>query len=289
MTKMNTQLAVVEQLYVRHTDISFHNTAYDRIAIQVTVHNPSAERSMPTIMKVQAAPLGAFVPWSHLTSMEVPEVEPWSHVKVETSVAVPRSAPLGDIKQVTPQQMLNALDRPQVVIDELFDGSWIEWPIDLEMIGPPLLPDDLMALLGRSNPHWAGNINVFIGGCAVELHKAQALRIYPGRTNLAMFLVGSGMDAYAFHLTGVGTAWEAELYAMMPTKSLSSMESRCLVPPFKWIDGHKVRLVQLAICPPEGCGEGKVEVHVTQQSTRKSAVVEFSLDPYAAGPGCFTV
>ena len=32
-----------------------------------------------------------------------------------------------------------------------------------------------------------------------------------------------------------------------------------------------------------------VEVHVTQRSTRKTAVVEFSFDPRAVGPGCYVV
>ncbi|GEM_PF-2112759 len=289
MIKMNTQLAVAEQLYIRHTDISFHNTAYDRVVIQVTVHNPSAKQSMPTIMKVQAAPLGAFVPWSHLTSVVVPEIEPWGQVQVETRATAPQSTLPGNLEEVTPQQLLNALDRPQVVIDKLFDGSWIEWPLDLEMISPSLLPDDPMALLGRSNPHWAGNINVFIGDSAVECHRAQALRIYPGRTNLATFLVGSGMDAYAFQLTGVEPAWNVKLYSMTTTKSVLNLESGPLIPPLKWIDGRKVRLVRLSISPPQEYRKGKVEVHVTQKSTSKRAVIEFSLDPHASGPGCFTM
>ncbi len=289
MTKMNTQLAVAEQLYVRHTDISFHNTARNQVVIEVTIHNPLAERSMPTIMKVQAAPLGAFVSWSHLTSVVVPEIEPWGQIQVETRVPAPQSTPLGNLEEVTPQQLLNALDRPQVVIDELFDGSWIELPIDLEMIGSSLLPDDPMALLGRPNPHWAGNINVFVSDCAVERHRAQALRIYPGRTNLAVFLVGSGRDAYAFQLTGVEPDWEAKLYSMTTAKSLVDLESECPAPQLKWIDGRKVRLVRLSISPPKGCSKGEVGVHVTQKSTRKTALIEFSLDPDTAGPGCFTI
>jgi hypothetical protein len=47
--------------------------------------------------------------------------------------------------------------------------------------------------------------------------------------------------------------------------------------------------MMLALCPPKDCGSGTVEVHVEQRSTGQSAVVEFSLDPNAAGPGCFVV
>jgi hypothetical protein len=289
MIKMNTQLAVAEQLYLRHTDISFHNMAYDRVAIQVTVHNPAAQWSMLTRMVVQAAPLGAFVPWRHLTSVNVPEIEPWGQVQVETRIPAPQSTPLGNPEQVTPQQILNALDRSQAASMELFGGLWGNWPLGLEMIGQSGLPDDPMMLLGRPNPHWAGNINVFIGYCAVERHKAQALRIYPGRTNLAMFLVGSGMDAYAFQLAGVEPDWGAKLYSMTMAKSVVDLQSGCPTPQLKWIDGRKVRLVQLSISPPKGCGKGEVQVHVTQKSTRKRAVVEFSLDPHATGPSCFTI
>ncbi len=289
MTKMNTQLAVAEQLYVRHTDISFHNTARNQVVIEVTIHNPLAERSMPTIMNVQAAPLGAFVPWSHLTSIVVPEIEPWGQEQVETRVPAPQSTPLGNLEEVTPQQLLNALDRPQAAPVELFDGLWSNWPLDLSIIDPMNLPEDPMVLLGRANPHWAGNINVFIGRSAVERHRAQALRIYPGRTNLATFLVGSGMDAYAFQLTGVEPDWNVKLYSMTTTKSVFNPESGPLIPPLKWIDGRKVRLVRLSISPPKGCSKGEVGVHVTQKSTRKTALIEFSLDPDTAGPGCFTI
>jgi len=49
------------------------------------------------------------------------------------------------------------------------------------------------------------------------------------------------------------------------------------------------RVIMLALCPPRDCGAGSVAVHVQQRSTGRWAVVEFSLDPKAAGPGCFVV
>jgi hypothetical protein len=45
----------------------------------------------------------------------------------------------------------------------------------------------------------------------------------------------------------------------------------------------------LALRPPKDAGAGAFAVHVTQRSTGQEAVVEFSLDPAAAGPGCYTV
>src|SRR5207247_993575 len=80
----------------------------------------------------------------------------------------------------------------------------------------PALPADLLDLVGRNNPHWAGNLNIFLGGRPVERHLAQALRVYPGRTNLAMFVVGSGNDAYAFQLKGTGADWDTALHCMDP-------------------------------------------------------------------------
>jgi len=45
----------------------------------------------------------------------------------------------------------------------------------------------------------------------------------------------------------------------------------------------------LALCPPADCDAGSVNVHVRQRSTNRDAIVEFSLDPRAAGAACYTV
>jgi hypothetical protein len=47
--------------------------------------------------------------------------------------------------------------------------------------------------------------------------------------------------------------------------------------------------MMLALRPPEDCEAGGVEVHVEQRSTGQVAIVEFSFDPTALGPGCFVV
>src|SRR5207249_2457738 len=78
------------------------------------------------------------------------------------------------------------------------------------------LAPDLWDLLGGGQPHWAGNINVFVGSRPVERHFAKALRVYPDRTNLAMFVVGDQRkpDSYSFELEGLTSDWEAGLYDM---------------------------------------------------------------------------
>ena len=45
----------------------------------------------------------------------------------------------------------------------------------------------------------------------------------------------------------------------------------------------------MALRPPAGCREAAVEVHVCQQSTQQTAVVEFTFDARAAGPGCYVI
>jgi hypothetical protein len=152
------------------------------------------------------------------------------------------------------------------------------------------LPADLMELIGRSNPHWAGNLNVFVGGRSVERHLAQALRIYPGRVNAAMFVVGSGPDRYRFALAGDGAAWDAALYNLEGAALLTdSVYRRKPIALQEWIGVDRQGLMVLALLPPHACSQGMVKVQVEQGSTGQTAVVEFSLDPSAAGPGCYVV
>jgi hypothetical protein len=144
--------------------------------------------------------------------------------------------------------------------------------------------------MGQRNVHWAGNLNVFIGTKPVERHLAQALRVYPDCLNLAMFIVGEGRDGYRFHLVGEATNWNTVLYDSTEGRSLALDVQR--VPPItedEWIEMPAMRLMMLALRPPRTAKAGSVEVHVTQRSSRQTAVVEFSLDPNAAGPGCYVV
>ena len=77
------------------------------------------------------------------------------------------------------------------------------------------LPADLLALVGQQSMHWAGHVNVLIGETAVERHLAQALRIPPGKINLAMFCLGSGPEKYKFELSSCVAKWNAALYDML--------------------------------------------------------------------------
>jgi hypothetical protein len=155
------------------------------------------------------------------------------------------------------------------------------------------LAADLVELLGHGNPHWAGNLNVFVGTHAVERHLARALRIYSGRTNLACFMVGSGRDAYSFRLAGRGAEWDAQLVDPMrsntPIRRMFDADPTDRVVEDHWIEVTSRHIMFLVIRAPASCDQGEVEVHVTQRSTGRTAVVEFSMDTHAAGPGCFVV
>src|SRR5207237_10032367 len=77
---------------------------------------------------------------------------------------------------------------------------------------PAALAPDVLALLRQGGPYWAGNLNLFFPGKDVERHVAQALRVYPGCVNLALFIIGETNDAYRYELTGDAGTWKARLF-----------------------------------------------------------------------------
>ena len=127
-----------------------------------------------------------------------------------------------------------------------------------------------------------------IGPRPVERHMAKALRVYAGRTNLAMFVVGDYQkrDAYAFELIGLAPDWKAALYDVSNNRTLVVDPEQPAVQPSEWLE-FTGGLMILATCPPVGCRVGKLEVHVTRRSCGETAIVEFTLDPSAQGTGCY--
>jgi hypothetical protein len=181
---------------------------------------------------------------------------------------------LGGADKIPPRRLLTALDQEEP------DNS-----------GGGFAPaSDLMSLIGRGGVHWAGNLNLFFPGKEVERHMAQALRVYPGRVNMAMFIVGDPVrDAYRFRLSGEAAEWDARLVDGLHDRPIASgIESDEGLPEDTW---HRLAsgLILLALRPPEDAEAGAVNVHVQQQSTGKEAIVEFTLDPDADGPGCYVV
>jgi hypothetical protein len=151
----------------------------------------------------------------------------------------------------------------------------------------PVVAADPMALVGRNGYHWAGNIDILMRGKAAERHLAQALRVYPGKTNAATFFVGDRNDGYKFELSGDVEDWKAELVDM--TRSRSMKPATAPVIPTSEFRAFSRGTFYLLMRPPQDAERGAVSIHVTRQSDGKEAVVEFSLDSRAAGAGCYKV
>jgi hypothetical protein len=290
------QLDLRPLLNLERTDIVFANSSPDHVGIEVTVWNRGEGRSEPTVALLQAAPLGAFLPWQPLAVLPVPALEPGEPHVLRAEAVHGHPAPLGNPDRLSPRRLLTALDMdddragPNPNTAAVLQGLMQRRFRANQRVATPTLPADVLEIMRQGSPHWAGNLNVFIGRQAVERHLAQALRVYGGRTNLAMFVVGTGRDAYAFHLAGAGATWQARLFDMTGRESIN-LDLRKVSPlsENRWIelDGH--RMLMLALVPPADCERGTVEVHVEQRSSGQTAVVEFSLDPAAAGPGCYVV
>ena len=285
-------------LHVERRDIVFYNVSRQRVRIGVTVRNQGGTPSAPTIMKLQAAPLGVFLPWSDLETLVVPSIPAGGAIEVATEVAMPRTVPLGEFSDVPPRRLLTAIgahdEGPRR--EDARRGDMLNSLASIlgGAVGPRTptgpLPADPLALLGRPNVHWAGNINVMLGTQAVERHAARSLRVYPGRTNLAIFVLGDRDDEYQFNLSGSGAAWDACLYDFT-ARSLMGDErsSNDGIPQSRWLKMNRPSLILFAVNPPAECQKGDIDVHVRQRSTAREAVVEFSLDPNASGPGCYAV
>jgi hypothetical protein len=282
-------------LHVQPADIHFRNVANDRLRISIVVSNHGLVRSQPIALTIQAAPLGAFLSWKSITTLAVPAIEPLGQAEISVEVASPTPKPLGQFSRVPPRRLITALaqDDPQPepatapglagVLNRLL-GRTLPQPEQ------PNMPDDPMQLVGRPNIHWAGNINILLNGREVERHLAQALRIYPARTNLAMFILGDRRDDYRFELSGIGAEWNAALYDFTDRSTLTDTRSPAdIIPQRQWIRFKPYRMIMLAVCPPADCQSGSLDVHVRQRSTGKTATVEFTFDAQASGPGCYTV
>ena len=287
---------------LERTDISFQDLAGDRVRIQIMVHNEGPRRSRRTIMRLESAPLGAFVPWQPLAVLPVPPLEPGESRELRTEVPRPHPAPLGDFSRIPPKRLLTAVNSPDqpsppsgtglmAVLNLLRRGQTARPAPGSVTAKRASLAPDLWELAGRGQPYWAGNINVFIGAHPVERHRASALRVYPSYTNLAMFLVGGPgrPDAYAFDLLGSNPDWKAALYDVTNNRTLLADPSAAPIQEMQWVEANGGLMVMLVTHPPAGCRVGNVEVHVTRRSCQKTAVVEFNLDPSAQGSGCYFV
>ena len=290
------------RLTVSASDITFHDLTDDTVEIRVAVRNEGEHPSNPTFMRLESAPLGAFVPWRPLAVLPLPPMQAGESREFSFQASRSLPSPMGDFDRIPPVSVLTALNAPadeppaqsgagMAGLLRLFRRQGSSRPSARNTTAnAPFLAPDLWQFVGRKQVHWAGNINVFVGTQAVERHFANALRIYSGRTNLAMFIVGerSKSDAYAFEIVGLAPDWEGALYNATGARTLIAGSSDTPLKERQWVEanaGHM--MVVLAVRPPVVCEEGNVQVHVTRRSCETTAVVEFNLDPTAQGPGCY--
>jgi hypothetical protein len=270
-------------LVVERDDIVFGDGAPGMVDIAITVRNDGDEWSAPTEAEISAAPLGAFVAWQPLATVTVPALAPGDSTVLHLQARRPKTAPLGPPDRVPPRRLLTALAN-----DDPSPGRRSRLRRQ-DAANPLTLPRDVFGMLWEENPYWAGNLNIFVGRTSVERHLAQALRVYPERVNLAMFVVGSGRDSYKFVLEGAAAAWDAKLYDTTESPFIGLSKDNKPLAQNRWVKVRHCSLVFLAMRPPRGATEAKLDVHVTQRSTGESAVVEFSLDADAVGAGCYVV
>jgi hypothetical protein len=288
-------------LVVDPLDISFDDVTRDTVMIRVKIRNEGGHRSSPTSIRLESAPFGAFVPSHPLAVLPLPVLEPGESRELSVAATRPHPISLGGFAGVPPTSVRTALngssDEPSrqtgaglAALLNLVRGRGISRTAATTTVAQAtILPPDLWELFGKEQPHWAGNIHVFVGNRTVERHMAKALRIYSGRTNLAIFAVGGAgrREGYAFDLVGLAPDWKAALHDVTSAKTLVVGSSDQPIQKRQWVEAVAGQmLVVLAIHPPIICEDGNVKVIVTRRSCRKTAVVEFNLDPTAPGTGC---
>ena len=231
------------RLEFSRTDLVFRFQATE-IEIALRVCNAGRARSKREVGRIEAAPFGAFLPWTPLTTFEVPPLDPGAATIVRMRVPRPELGDLPDGEDAT-RARTRALR--QVARMLMRFGMASPW---------------------SANPkasHFAGNLDVHVKGISVERH-CGSLRVRRGARNVAMFRVGDGTDAYRFAVGGTSTGWDVEL--------LGSED----IEPGRWYRGECVRCVRMeATDASESAPDGRLEVHVEQRSTGRTAIVEFEL------------
>src|SRR5262245_9207148 len=147
------------ELSLERKDIRFFNRSLERLSIEITFRNMGEGPTEPTAALISSAPLGAFVPWRPLDMARIPRLLPGGSFVYRRDVDTTPPVALGTPDRLPPRALMTAIG----VGDPRRQGA--------------NLAVDLMRLVGQGSAHWAGNLNIFIGGQEVERHMAQALRV----------------------------------------------------------------------------------------------------------------
>jgi hypothetical protein len=235
--------------------------------------------SEPTVAQVGAAPFGAFAVWRPVLRLAVPSIPAAASRRVpfcirRASLAAPGATPSGPLRG-------GDIVRGLVGFHLLLASITSQLAADARAVRSRLfenaLPPDLFERRAApARTYWAGNLNIFVSGQAVERHLARALRACPGHVNLAMFVVGDGQpDIYRFALDAP-QGWQGTVMdGVKPVADEGIAATSCVL--------------TLVLAIPADAQKGRAIVRVRRRSTGESAAVEFDLSPTAAGPGCYRV
>lgn len=291
-TRVRSTAVPASNLRVDRRRIRFQNTGPDQVRITVEVGNAGPTSSLPCRMRIDAAPFGAFLPWRRLTTLTVPSLQPGETTRLVTTEAQAGSGTSPGAAGIIPRGLLTAIGANDENAHRMRRGRGGIRPTRVLGVlmrrmlsgNSGVLPPNLLELLAGPQPHWAGNLNIWIESRPVERHLAPRLRVHAGRANLAMFCIG-GHDDYAFRVEDQGLAWRHSIFDLRRGGLVDTQEYPHSDGP--WHSFRNAAPLLLVLRPPVNCPRGQVDVCVTQRSSGRTAHVEFDLDPLADGPGCF--
>ena len=236
-------------------------------------------------MEVRVAPFGAFVASKPLEVLAVPSIPPGSSTVMRTVFqeradgelsrldAASRHRALGQSRlakqlQVPPKPVAsrnrrtlrNVVTRMLRLVKPDSGGTGVE----------------LVHEILENTARWAGNFDVHIGSAEAERHISSAIRLVPGKRNVAFFFVGERSESFVFDLQGEAAGWEAGLFRTMSKLSLGTPQLLDRETP-----------IFLSVTPPSGTTKGLLAVGVTRHATGQRALVEFGFGVDAIPVGCF--
>jgi hypothetical protein len=159
------------------------------LEVQFDLVNASHERSEEDELVIEAAPLGAFVPFEPAGRVLVAAFEPFERRRIRTTVTVPAF----DATSAAGGRLVSALGEP------VFNHGDFQRFLKLMRSG-----------------QWAGNLNVYFDRApesAVELHRAYDLKVETHRPVMFSFLLG---EECALAPRPSDPAWGAEVLVPTP-------------------------------------------------------------------------
>jgi hypothetical protein len=169
-----------------HASLSSEGIAWrtngSEVELLVDLVNQESEATEPATLVIEAAPLGAFVPWSPLMTLPVGAIAPGAHLRIARSVA---------------RTTLRDLDPRRIAMGGGF--------------GPTFPPDGLDLL---TTTEWVGNLNVWFETAperAVEVHRALNLNVAARRFAAVGVYAPTCSSGVHVEVECMGAGWTAEL------------------------------------------------------------------------------